>query len=125
MKQFSKSWKSSTSRRKQHKYLYTAPLHHRQNMTAVHLSPELRKKHGRRSMTAKKGDTVKILRGQFKARIGAIERVDLKKMKIYLAGIDRQKRDGSKALYPLQPSNLMLTEITTDRRRLKREARKG
>ncbi len=122
MKAFSKQWKTSTSPRKQHKYIYNAPLHHRQNMMSVHLSADLRKKTGKRSMTAKKGDTVKVLRGQFKTRTGAIERVDLKKLKVYITGIERQKKDGSKALYPLQPSNLMLTDIlTTDKRRQKRK----
>ncbi len=120
MKAFSKDWKTSKSPRKQHKYLYNAPLHHKQNMMSVHLSADLRKKVGKRNMTARKGDTVKILRGQFKTRTGVIERVELKKQRIYITGIEHAKKDGSKALYPIQPSNLMLTEIiTTDKRRQK------
>ena len=114
MKAYSEKWKSSTSPRKQHKYRYNAPLHVRQNLMSVHLSKDLRKKYGRRSITVRKGDTVKILRGQFRNKSGNVESVDLKKLKIFIAGVDRQKRDGSKARYPLEPSNIMITDLSLE-----------
>lgn len=62
----------------------------------------------------RKGDKVKILRGQFKGQSAKIERVDLKKSKVYAEGIGFAKRDGSRSLYPIDPSNLILIEIDMD-----------
>ena len=119
MAEFSKSWKRSKQPRKQRKYVYNAPLHMKQKLMGAHLSPELRKKHGTRSAPLRKGDTVKILRGKFKARTGKVDRIDLKKTKAYIHGIDVQKKDGSKSPYPIHPSNLMITALELDDKKRK------
>ncbi len=80
----------------------------------AHLSKELRKKYNRRSFGLKKGDKVKIMRGQFKKKNGKIDKVDLKGNYVYVTGIEIQKKDGTKTFYPLQPSNLMITELNLD-----------
>jgi len=98
----------SSKPRKQRKMLYEAPLHRRQKMMAAHLSKELREKFKRRSLPVRKGDEVKIMRGSFKGRTAKIEKVDLKKMVVYLEGITRKKSDGSDAKIPFSASNLML-----------------
>ncbi len=117
-KAFSTHWKNSTQRRKQRKYQYNAPLHIRQKFVNVHLSPELRKKHNTRSIQVRKDDKVKVLRGTFKGKSGKVERVDLKKSKIFITGIEIIKKEGSKVAYGISPSNLMITEIsTTDKKR--------
>ena len=52
---------------------------------------------------------------------GKIDRVDLKKTKTYVTGIEIAKKDGTKAFYPIHPSNLIITELNLDdKRRLKR-----
>jgi len=98
-------------RRKQRKYRYNAPLHIKQRFIRAHLSSELRKRHKRRSSGLKKGDKVKIMRGGFKGKVGKIEKISLKKSKIYVTGIEIVKKDGTKVLYPLEPSNLLITEL--------------
>ena len=60
---FSTAWKSSVKPRKQRKYNYNAPLHLRGSQLHVHLSKELRQKHGVRALRVRVGDTVKVLRG--------------------------------------------------------------
>ena len=82
-KKFSKSWEKSKKTRKQRKYLENAPLHIKQKFMGCHLIKELRKKYNKRSLSARKGDKVKILRGQFKGQIGKIDRMDIKKSKIF------------------------------------------
>lgn len=114
MRDFSKAWKSSRKPRKQRKYRVTAPLHIKQNFTHSHLSKDLRKKYGRRSIGLRKGDKVKIMRGQFRKYEGKIEKIDLKKTRIFVSGVEITKRDGSKKLLPLQPSNLLITELNLD-----------
>lgn len=119
MKQFSISWKRSKQPRKQRKYLYNAPLHVRQKFIGSHLSPELRKRYGRRSIPLRKGDVVKVLRGGFKGKTGKIDRVDLKKTKAYIQGIGIEKKDGSKVPYPIHPSKLLITSLELDDKKRK------
>ncbi len=108
---FSSGWKKSTQTRKQRKYQYNAPLHIKQKFVHVHLSEELRKKYSRRAVQVRKDDKVKIQRGAFKGRTGKVESVDLKKSKVFIAGIEIIKKEGSKVPYGVVPSNLVITEL--------------
>ena len=108
---FSTGWNRSVQPRKQRKYRYEAPLHLRQKFMHVHLSPELRVKYGKRNLQIKKGDKIKVLRGQFKKRDGKVEKVNLNAEKIFVTGIEVIKKDGTKILFPLTPSNLMITDL--------------
>jgi len=111
MKDFSTSWKASKKPNKQRKYAMNAPLHLRKAFVSVHLAKPLREKYKIRAIPVKKGDSVKILRGQFKKKTGKVNRVDLKATKIFIDGIDATKKDGSKVPYPMNPSNLMLQDL--------------
>jgi large subunit ribosomal protein L24 len=90
---------------------------------ASHLSKELRQKHNKRSITLRKGDKIKILRGNFKGKSGVVERVVSKRDKVYVNGIEVIKKDGTKQLVPLRPSNLLITQLNLDdkKRKLKLE----
>ena len=113
-RKFSKSWRSSKQPRKQRKYRYNAPLHIKQQFMHAHLSKELRKKYNRRNLGLKKGDTVKIVRGQFKKHTGKVDRIDLKKTRVYVTGTEITKKDGTKTTYPIHPSNLIINELNID-----------
>ena len=114
MKKFSADWKSSTKRSKQRKYRFNAPLHIKQKLAHSHLSKDLRAKYGKRNASVRKGDKVKIMRGQFKKHEGKVERLDLKKSLVFVSGFDVTKKDGTKKLLPSHPSNLMITELNLD-----------
>ena len=115
---FSTSWKRSIQTRKQRKYRYNAPLHVKQNLLHVHLSSELKKKYGIRNTQVKKGDKVRILRGQFKKKEGKVERVNLKQEKVFITGIELIKKEGTKVPVALSPSNLLVIDLDlTDRKR--------
>lgn len=118
-KDFSKSWKSSTRPKKQRKYQLNAPLHIRGKMLSSHLSKELREKYTKRSIRAIKGDKVKVMVGNFKGKIGQIEKVYTKNKKVEIAGVEYTKRDGSKSKYPIHVSNLMITELNLNDKRRK------
>lgn len=111
---FSKTWKRSKQPRKQRKYRYNAPLHIKTKFMSAHLSKELRQKHKKRSFSVRKGDKVKVMRGQFKKKTGKIERIDVKKSRVYITGIEFIKKDGTKTMYPINPSNLMIIELNLD-----------
>jgi len=113
-KKFSREWIRSKQPRKQRKYIHNAPLHIKGKLMSAHLSKDLIKKYNRRNIRLRKGDKVIVLRGQFKKKTGIIERVDLKKTKVYIPGVEIIKKDGTKVFYPVHPSNLVITEINLD-----------
>ncbi|MGM5485269.1 MAG: 50S ribosomal protein L24 [Nanobdellota archaeon] len=118
-KTFSSSWKSSKQTRKQRKYIFNLPAHMRSRLRNVHLSPELRKRYTKRSIPVRTGDKVKVLRGQFKGKMGKVDSVE--KGKVLIAGVDFAKKDGTKVKYPFVPSNLMITEIDqSDKKRMEK-----
>jgi large subunit ribosomal protein L24 len=94
--------------RKQRKALYQAPLHKRQKLVAASLSKDLRKQFKRRSLPVRKGDEVKVMRGEFKGKTGKVVKVDLKHLKVYIDGITRKKSTGEEVRVPIHPSNLMI-----------------
>ncbi|MCD4759871.1 50S ribosomal protein L24 [archaeon] len=116
---FSTSWKSSKQPRKQRKYRHNAPAHIKKKFVSVNLSKELREKHAKRNVPVVKGDKVKVLRGQYKGKTGEVERVDLRNIKIIVQGVENIKKDGTKVPYPLDPSNLMITELKIDDKKRK------
>jgi len=113
-KEFSAKWTGSKQPRKQRKFRANAPTHIRHKMISSHLSETLRKKYGKRNIPIRKDDNVKIMRGQFKDKTGKIENVDLKKMRVMIAGIFRTKKDGTKVSVYFNPSNLLIKELNLD-----------
>ena len=111
---FSKSWKASKQPRKQRKYIANAPLHIKHRFLASHLSKDLIKKYKRRSIPVRKGDTVKIVRGQFKKKVGKIEKVLTKRTRVHIENIQNIKKDGSKTFIPIHPSNLIITDLNLE-----------
>ena len=123
---FSIKWKSSKQRRKQRKYNYNAPLHIKHKFMSAHLSKELMKKYSTRNIPLRKGDTVKIARGNFKDHAGKIEKIFLKKTRVHVEGAQMIKKSGAKVFYPIHPSNLIITNLNLeDKRRQKIIQRKN
>jgi large subunit ribosomal protein L24 len=117
---FSISWKSSKQPRKQRKYVFNAPHHIKKKLVSTNLSKELREKHNKRNVPIRKGDKVKILRGQFKGKTGEITKVDLKNLKVNIEKIELLKKDGNRVAYPIRPSNLMIIELKLDDKKRKK-----
>ncbi len=127
MKQkFSKHWKASKQPRKQRKYRANAMLHIRRKFMSANLDKDLRKKYLRRNFALKKGDSVKIMRGEFKKKTGKISLVNLKKSRVAVEGIQKTKKDGSKINVWFAPSNLQIKELDLeDKKRVEAIKRKS
>ncbi len=110
MKEWSNKWIGSKQPRKQRKFRHNAPLHVRRKFVSVHLSEILRRRFGKRSLTLRKGDEVKIMRGEDKGFKGKVERIDLKTSKVYIEGFNTKKVDGSEVLKSVEPSNLLIVD---------------
>ncbi len=100
--------------RKQRKFLHKAPLHVRHKLMGVILSKELREQYGKRSIPVKKGDTVQVMRGDFKDHEGKVEKVDLKNYRVMVEGATLQKPDGNMIYHSIHPSKLMIVELDLD-----------
>lgn len=110
-KEWSNKWVSSKQPRKQRKFRHNAPNHVRHKLLSAHLSKELRKQFGKRSIPVRKGDEVIVMAGSSKKAKGLVERIDLKKLKVYIEGIKAKKVDGSQVSKPLDPSNLKIVKL--------------
>jgi large subunit ribosomal protein L24 len=99
---------------KQRKLLYNAPAHLRHKLMAAPLSPELIASKGVKTLPVRKGDTVRIMRGDHKGFEGKISRVDLKNYRIYVEGLTREKVDGTTIFVPVHPSKAMIRNLNLD-----------
>ncbi|WP_290900925.1 50S ribosomal protein L24 [Ferroglobus sp.] len=98
--------------RKQRRWLFKlAKLHEKHRLLHATLSKELREKYGKRAIRVRKGDKVKILRGDFKGHTGKVVEVDMKRVRIYVEGVTNKKADGTEVLVPIHPSNVMIVEL--------------
>lgn len=99
---------------KQRKARYQAPLHGKQKLLGAHLAKNLKDQWNRRSLTLRKGDEVKVMRGKHAGKSGKISKVDLKRTKIYIENIKRKKVSGEEAHVPFSPSNILITDPVMD-----------
>lgn len=112
---------SSRQPRKQRKDWFTAPLHKRRKRLASHMAEDLMVKYNKRSVPIVRGDTVKVIRGNFKNHVDKVHHVDLKRQHIEVEGVVTTKVDGSKVPRPIHPSNVIITKLNlTDSWRLER-----
>ena len=74
-----------------------------------------------RNIRVRQGDKVKILRGNSRKKDGKVERVDLKRERVTITGIESIKKDGTKAPVTFTPSSLMIIELNlSDKKRKKK-----
>lgn len=96
---------------KQRKAFFAASLNRKHRFLRAHLSKKLREEYGISSLPVRKEDTVKIMRGDNKGTEGVVQKILLKKSRIYVAGVTIAKADGSDRFYPVHPSNVMITRL--------------
>lgn len=111
---------SSKSPRKQRRHIYKGPIHSHKNLLKCRLDEFLQEEYGIRSLVLRKGDLVRIMRGQFRDTEGKVVGVDYSKIRVYLENATTTKADGKEVQVPIHPSNLMLVklELDDDRKRI-------
>ncbi len=105
------NWVKSSYPKKQRRAYFNAPLHKRQKLITAPLSRELQKQHGIRRLPVRKGDTVLIVRGDFKGVKGKVVKVDLRRLRIYVEGATLRKANGEVVYYPIHPSKVVIVEL--------------
>lgn len=101
---------------KQRKQFFNAPKHKLHRMMSAPLSTELRSKHGRRSLSVRQGDTVRIVRGDFAGIEGKVTEVEVSKRRLFIQGVTREKVAGTAKNVPIHPSNVVITNLNLDDR---------
>ncbi len=102
---------SPKSPRKQRNLISQSPIHAHKNMLKCRLDEFLREEYSMRSLVPKKGDLVRIMRGQFRETEGKIVRVDYTKVRVYVDSATTTKSDGKETQIPIHPSNLLLVKL--------------
>ena len=77
-----------------------------------------------RSLVPKKGDLVRIMRGQFRDTEGKILGVDYGKIRLIVDSATTTKADGKEVQIPIHPSNVLLVKLEMDDERKKSIERK-
>lgn len=94
--------------------LYTASKHLLSKQLGSHLAKDLKEKHHCKSMRVIEGDSVKVLRGEFKGIEGKVTRVSTEKRGIAIEGIKREKLKGGNVDIFIHPSNVVITSLNLE-----------
>ncbi|MCE9653343.1 MAG: 50S ribosomal protein L24 [Nitrosarchaeum sp.] len=94
--------------------IHRASFHTRSKQLGSQLSEDLRKKYGKKSVRVIKGDSIKIVRGEFKGVDGKISKVLTKKNSVSVEGVKKEKTKGEKFDVYIHTSNLLVTDLNTD-----------
>ena len=84
----------SSQRRKSRKAHFSAPSSIRRKIMSSKLSKDLKTKYETKSVPVRKGDTVKIMRGNFKGREGKVQAVYRKRWALHIEKIVKEKTNG-------------------------------
>ena len=88
--------------------------HKRDKLLGANLSENLREQRSRRSMRVIKGDTVRILRGEYVGIEGKVEKVNTEKSTLSIEGVQREKIRGGNVKVQIHASNVQIISLNTD-----------
>lgn len=75
------------------------------------LSENLRKEYNKRNARVITGDTVKVLRGEYKNVEGKVEKVKTRRSTLFIEGIQREASKGGKVKVQIHSSNVIITSF--------------
>lgn len=114
---------------KQRRLIRESPKHLRHKLLTAKLSEDLEKLYGIKRLPVRKGDTVKVMRGNHIGYEGKVIDVNTKTGRIAIEGLTRKKADGTPVFIWVHASKVMITKLdTSDKERIatidrKRKAR--
>ena len=94
--------------------LYRATYTTKSKQLGSALSKDLHKKYGKRSVRVVEGDSVTIVRGEFKGVEGKVNKVSTQKSSVAIEGIKKEQTRGEKYDVYIHTSNLVVTSLNTD-----------
>jgi large subunit ribosomal protein L24 len=85
--------------------------HKRDRMVSAPLAKALREAYKKRTIRVVKGDSVKVLHGEYKGVEGKVENVDTERGTLHIEGIQREKIKGGQVKVPIHSSKVMITNL--------------
>ena len=108
------------------KMIYQATFQTKNKQIASPLSKQLSERYRKKSARILKGDTVKILRGEFKGVDGKVSQVSIKNNGVAVEGTKKEKTKGEKFDVYTHASNVLITSLnTSDRWRITKLEKKA
>jgi len=93
--------------------IYQATFQIRSKQLGSSLSKDLQKKYGKKSTRTIVGDTITILRGEFKGVSGKITKISTEKTSVTIEGVKKEKTKGDKFDVYIHTSNLVVTALNS------------
>ena len=94
--------------------LFQATLQTRSKQMGSALPKDLQKKYGKKSARVVEGDSVTILRGEFKGVDGKISNISTQKSSVAIDGVKKEKTKGDKFDVYIHTSNLVITSLNSN-----------
>ena len=94
--------------------IYKATFQTKSKQLGSALSKDLHKKYGKRSVRVIEGDSVTILRGEFKGVDGKVAKVSTQKSSVAIEGVKKEKTKGDKFDVYIHTSNLVVTSLNSE-----------
>ena len=94
--------------------IFQATLQTRSKQMGSNLSKDLQKKYGKKSARVIEGDSVTILRGEFKGVDGKVSKISTQKTSVAIEGVKKEKTKGDKFDVYIHTSNLVITSLNGD-----------
>ena len=93
--------------------IFQATLQTRSKQMGANLSKDLQKKYGKKSARVVEGDSVTILRGEFKGVDGKVAKISTQKSSVAIDGVKKEKTKGDKFDVYIHTSNLVITSLNS------------
>ena len=93
--------------------IFQATLQTRSKQMGSSLSKDLQKKYGKKSARVVEGDSITILRGEFKGVDGKVSKISTAKTSVAIEGVKKEKTKGDKFDVYIHTSNLVITSLNT------------
>ena len=94
--------------------IYRATFHTKSKQLGSALSKDLHKKYGKRSARVVEGDSITILRGEFKGVDGKVAKISTDKSSVAIEGVKKEKTKGDKFDVYIHTSNLVITSLNSE-----------
>jgi large subunit ribosomal protein L24 len=91
--------------------LMHVPKHIRDSSISSTLEDNLRRQYGPRSCRVIKGDTVRVMRGEYSGIEGKVESVNTQSATLAIEGVQREKIRGGKVKVKIHSSNVMILSL--------------
>src|SRR5919198_2189881 len=88
--------------------------HRRDKMIGASLADELREQYKKRTLRVVRGDSVMVVRGEYKGRGGKVEDVDTERGTLHIEGMQREKIRGGQVKVPIHASNVKITGLNLE-----------